>query len=109
MRSVISKFRLKSHTLQVQKGRHSKPKTPLEDRLCIQCNQGAIENEKLLLFACRLYNDIHAPFIRLCYEKLGLPSMDSLSIEETIRLFMNHCALIDLDIVTISQKNNVVI
>lgn len=45
-RRVYSSFRCGSLPLRVETGRYSKPKTPLNDRLCQLCKNCDIENEK---------------------------------------------------------------
>ena len=52
-RDAITKLRASSHTLEVERGRYTNPKTPLEDRLCSVC--GIIEDELHLLVGCRSY------------------------------------------------------
>ena len=47
---MFSKLRLSSHKLSIEKGRHSHPKIPEENRLCKVC--GVIENEKHFLLHC---------------------------------------------------------
>ena len=36
-RNAISKLRCSSHSLQIEKGRHTKPKTPIDRRICEAC------------------------------------------------------------------------
>ena len=43
-RAAISKLRTSSHALEVERGRHTKPKTPLEERLCPNCH--VLEDEQ---------------------------------------------------------------
>ena len=47
------KFRTSSHNLEIEKGRHSKPKIAIEKRLCRVCS--VIENEMHFLLHCKLY------------------------------------------------------
>ena len=42
-RTALSKFRTSSHNLEVERGRHTNPVTPLERRLCLMCQE--IEDE----------------------------------------------------------------
>ena len=51
LRKVFSKFRLSSHCLNIEKGRHVKPKLPIEARLCNTCKQ--VEDEEHLLLHCK--------------------------------------------------------
>ena len=50
---IISKPRTSSHALEVERGRHTKPKTPLEERLCPNCH--VLEDEQHFVMECTLY------------------------------------------------------
>ena len=52
-RNSFAKLRASSHTLEIERGRHTRPKTLLCDRLCSCCNE--IENEEHFLLSCRRY------------------------------------------------------
>ena len=49
-RRAIARFRCSSHTLQIERGRHTNPKTPVAERKCIHCD--VIEDEKHFLLKC---------------------------------------------------------
>ena len=36
-RNAIARFRCSSHTLEIETGRHTNPKTPFADRVCVHC------------------------------------------------------------------------
>ena len=58
IRSAITQLRVSSHHLQIEKGRHHKPKPiPLEERKCIYCTDNTIEDEKHFLLHCPRYSD----------------------------------------------------
>jgi len=65
IRKAISRFRLSSHDLHIEKGRYLKPKTPEHLRICAICNTG-IENEKHFIEKCPLYNNLR----NVLYDKL---------------------------------------
>ena len=48
----IARFRLSSHNLRIELGRLAKPKLAVSDRLCLQCNSGAVDDELHFLMAC---------------------------------------------------------
>ena len=51
------KFRISAHQLRIETGRYTKPhKTPLENRTCLLCDSGAIEDEKHFLLQCPTYS-----------------------------------------------------
>ena len=54
-RQAISKIRASSHTLEVERGRYTTPKTPLHERICAFC--GLVEDEKHLIISCHTYDN----------------------------------------------------
>ena len=57
-RMAISKLRSSSHILEIERGRHTRPITPLENRLCPSCK--VVETEIHFLLECPMYE---------CYRK----------------------------------------
>ena len=55
--STIARFRMSSHTLAIETGRHAKPKIDKEERKCRYCNLDDVEDEKHFLLKCPLYNE----------------------------------------------------
>ena len=55
LRKVMSKFRLSSHNLSIEKGRHTHPKLPIDKRICKHCD--SVEDEEHLLLHCKLYQE----------------------------------------------------
>ena len=51
---AFARFRAGSHTLEIERGRYTNPRTPVEKRLCITC--GEVEDEKHFLINCKLYH-----------------------------------------------------
>ena len=64
-RNAIARFRCSSHTLEIEGGRHTNPKTPVADRVCVHCK--VIEDEKHFLLKC----DINAFERQYFYEKIS--------------------------------------
>ena len=54
IRQSFTKFRLSNHTLNIEKGRHTSPKTPKEERFCPFCPT-KVEDEKHFLLECPTY------------------------------------------------------
>jgi len=55
LRNKLSKLRISAHSLAIETGRYSKPKTPPNERFCKFCiNQ--VEDEHHFLFQCPQYN-----------------------------------------------------
>ena len=92
IRSVISKLRLSSHNLHIEKGRHQKPKLPLEQRLCVYCNLSEVEDEQHFILRCTLYDDIRQTFFMLCNNKLNCNFMH-LNVHEKFRIVMTEDSL----------------
>ena len=55
-RSFLAQFRLGILPLQIETGRFTTPLTPLENRLCLVCNQNKVEDEFHFLLECPLYD-----------------------------------------------------
>ena len=51
-RHAISRLRCSSHILHIEKGRYTRPRTPLHERLCYLCN--CVEGELHFVTACSL-------------------------------------------------------
>lgn len=69
-RHAISKLRSSSHTLQIEKGRHTKPITPASERLCIACN--CVEDELHFVTECQLYKDGREKLFQRISEKFPM-------------------------------------
>ena len=50
----------------IEKGRHCKPKLPIEQRLCTLCDCQAVEDENHFLCVCNAYDDLRKDFIDVC-------------------------------------------
>ena len=53
----LVKLRLGNHTLRIETGRHTIPRTPEHQRLCKYCEQNKIENEQHFMLDCDLYEN----------------------------------------------------
>ena len=60
-RVIITRWRLSSHSLQVEKGRYTSPLTPRHERTCSVCPL-SVEDEQHVLFNCPLYSNIRFKF-----------------------------------------------
>ena len=74
-RRNFTKLRISAHTLEIEKGRHTKPKTPVENRLCRFCPAQCIETEKHFLLDC------------IAYDKERLQLIESLKDISTINIY----------------------
>jgi hypothetical protein len=66
-RSFIG-FRLRSHDLEIERGRYTNPVIPKTNRLCKYCDQIAIEDEVHFLVCCSHYDDLRVSMISLIPE-----------------------------------------
>ena len=73
-RKAIAQIRASSHTLAIEKGRHTRPKTLVQDRLCHICN--VIEDETHFIMNCSIneklrkdlfenFSSVNCEFIRM--------------------------------------------
>ena len=54
-RNAMRRFRCSSHTLEIERGRHTNPLTPISERLCPSCH--VLDDEiHLMLFCTRNMN-----------------------------------------------------
>ena len=61
-RHILSKFRLSNHDLNIERGRYTKPPTPINQRTCPLCGNSEIESEIHFLFECSFYNRVREEF-----------------------------------------------
>ena len=54
-RMALSRLRTSSHTLQIEKGRHAKPKLPIEERICVACH--STEDEMHFVMHCNINSE----------------------------------------------------
>ena len=59
-RKILAKFRCGNLPLAIESGTYTKPKTPLNERLCIYCTNNVIEDETHFLIKCDFYDDIRS-------------------------------------------------
>ena len=52
--TAFARFRTGSHTLEIERGRYTNPRTPIENRLCSTCSE--IEDEMHFLTKCKLFS-----------------------------------------------------
>ena len=77
-RNSITKLRASSHALQIERGRYTRPKTPVENRLCPVCK--TVEDEEHFLLNCKINSNLRVDFT----DKMGTrePMFNNLSDKE---------------------------
>ena len=63
-RSYISKFRLSSHSLRIETGRHGQNRIVRNQRLCFACNMNEVEDEYHFLLVCPFFADVRKLFLK---------------------------------------------
>ena len=61
MRRNFTKLRLSAHSLAIETGRYSKPKTEIDKRICLYCK--VVEDEYHFLFNCNIYSTERSVFV----------------------------------------------
>ena len=61
-RKAISRFRSSSHQLFIETGRHTIPKTPLNERICKYCDKYEIDDEIHMTLSCTFHKTERAIF-----------------------------------------------
>ena len=56
-RTILTRFRVSCHSLEIELGRHHRPYVPAEARLCKQCTLGEPQDEVHHLFRCTKWSD----------------------------------------------------
>ena len=57
-RFIFSRLRCSAHRLLIETGRYSRPKIPVEERICTKCDLKQVEDEYHLIRICKLYERI---------------------------------------------------
>ena len=57
-RVSLCRLRTSSHLLEIEKGRHTIPKTPLERRVCRQCDSNCVEDEIHFVVNCQKHTQL---------------------------------------------------
>ena len=77
VRSAISRFRMSSHHLPIELGRHHRPTIPEEKRLCKKCN--AVGNEIHHILDCLITQSIREPLLQAASNHIPVPNYNSLN------------------------------
>ena len=79
-RQTFSKLRISAHTLAIETGRYTQPKTPLEQRKCSLCDTGSIENEEHVVM---LYYNAYKTMRNELFHNLEISNRESASLRDT--------------------------
>ena len=100
-RICLTKFRVSSHRLRIEVGRHQRPKLPLEQRICTFCNTNEIYDEVHLVKNCQfhneerriLLNEIQRRFNSINHEDMFTPLVqsDCFEVQHAFGKFLYSC------------------
>jgi len=57
-RYLLTNLRTGTNRLRIELGRRVRPVEPVQDRLCMSCMNGEVEDEKHFLINCQVYQDL---------------------------------------------------
>lgn len=87
-RQALAKFRSGNLKLNIETGRYSRPKVPLEDRLCTFCDLNCVEDECHFLITCDFYSDIRFHLFTLAEQ--SCPGFNYLDNVQKLQFLMNE-------------------
>ena len=89
----ISKFRLSSHCLRIHTGRHERDKhnknTPANQRFCLSCKSGEIDDELHLLLKCKTHDLERRNFFAIISSHIQLETSSTSTPIELLNLIIN--------------------
>ena len=86
-RKMLSKFRLGLLHLRIETARFVRPRIPPEERFCLICNNGDVEDENHFLLICSKYDQLR----QILYSKI--PEFNNyvvLDTNEKLKFLVNH-------------------
>ena len=83
---AISRFRVSSHRLGIELGRHQKPRLPVEQRLCIFCNSRKLDDEMHFLIHCEFHTNARKTFFSTVYK--DIVNFESLNDKDKFRAIL---------------------
>lgn len=69
--TCLAKFRTSSHNLQIERGRYTQPKTPINKRLCTRCNMNAIDDERHFILHCEKLVTLRQLLFQICCDNIS--------------------------------------
>ena len=87
-RNALSKLRVSSHQLEIEKGRHFNPVIPESERICKFCNSGLIDNELHFITSCDFISHERHLLIRSVSEHITISY--PLALDFFIELFVSR-------------------
>ena len=66
----IARFRLSSHNLNIELGRHKRPYIPAADRICEKCDLNLVEDEIHCLMICPKWADYRVTLFEIAHKSI---------------------------------------
>ena len=66
----IARFRLSSHNLNIELGRHKRPYVPASDRICDKCDLNLVEDEIHCLMICPKWANCRESLFRIAHKSI---------------------------------------
>ncbi len=85
-RIEFSKLRVSAHKLRIETDRYIRPRVPPENRLCLLCDSGVVEDEKHFMLECELYNRERRDLVRYIQESTDI---NSLNVDDKFNFLMS--------------------
>ncbi len=73
LRCILSRIRFSSHSLRIQTGRYAQNRLARNERVCLYCDSGDIEDEFHFICVCRCFDDLRKQYLKKYY--INRPSM----------------------------------
>ena len=102
LRKPLTQFRISAHNLQIERGRYTRPITPLDQRLCKRCNT-ATDTELHFLFNCTTLISAREKLLDNVMEKC--PHFAKLTNESKLIYLLNSEGLILTDIAVFLKRH----
>ena len=84
-RYALAQFRLSSHNLGIETGRHCKPPKPANERICLYCQSGSVDDEVHFLTKCSFHDEYRKVFENTVKSKMSnYPDMSNIEKFENV-------------------------
>jgi hypothetical protein len=77
-RYIMTSLRTGSNDLRIETGRRTRPREKIEERLCMECMEGDIEDEKHFLLDCAMYQDMR----QRMFDEIRIITADRVRLDE---------------------------
>ena len=75
-RVSLTRLRTSCHKLHIERGRYTRPKTDIENRICSHCDGNCIEDEEHFINKCTRYNELRHNFFESVFTSDHIRTLD---------------------------------